>query len=76
MMSDSARSPELENRLRRSVAEGRMQIARSVQGAEPDTRLTRVSRLLAVAGLGLLVAGVSIFSVFVILTLVFHFSPG
>lgn len=75
-MSEIALPPDLENRLRRSVAEGRMRIAQSVQEPDPEARLALVSRLLAVMGLGLLVAGLSIFFVFVILTLVFHFSPG
>lgn len=75
-MPEVSLPPDLENRLRRSIAEGRMTIADAAQGADPAARVTLLSRLLAIAGLGLLVAGLSIFFVFVILTLVFHYSPG
>lgn len=75
-MDDPALSDDLENSIRRSVAEGRIEISKAAQLRNLEGRATFILRLWAVMALGLVVAGLTIFAVFIVLNLVFHFSPG
>jgi len=75
-VTGSTLPPDLEKRMRLSVARGRLQISDVVQGDDPMTRATRITRGLAAVALGLLVAGFAILAVFVIVNLVFHIVPG
>lgn len=67
---------EFEQRLRRSIAIGRLTISNAVGTPEPVYIRQTVLRMVTSAALGLAMAGFAILAVFVLLNLVFHFSMG